>query len=429
MFKKIRKRLTWLFAASFLFFLLLFLFVLYFALTNLMEKLQFDELETYYWQQRHDLEEHQENLREEKDDDEDQENKDKKELITYDPNRMYFYYIYDSKHTLVHGDEAYEGLYNVMGSVFSKESAEKSSVHKLVWKDEHFLLLKKPIFLPNDVEGYIVLGKSVTTQYHFFKNVLFVLVGLTAVFTLVIAWLSYYLSGKAMVPIREAFEKQKKFVSDASHELRTPLSIFYSSVELIESDPDNQLSSFSEELIDDLKDESKLMEDLLTELLFLARHDQKQVSLKMEDIHLSGLLSKIGEKFARTLEDSKVVLQLDIAENVHFTGDAMRVEELVYILLDNAAQYTKEGSIHLGLQASNAGVKIVVEDTGSGILAEELPLIFDRFYRGDVARKRTGTGLGLAIAKTIVEQHHGKIEVESEQGKGTKFMVELPIRK
>jgi len=424
MFNQIRRRLTLLFAISFLLFLLLFLFALYFALTNLMEQQQYNELETYYWEQRHDFVEEQEDIVEGKKDDEFD-----RELLTYEPNRLYFYYIYDNKRNLLHGDESYKGLYEVMGSVFSEESANEASVHKLVWKNEHFLLLKKPIPLSDDRKVYMVLGKSVTTQYHFFKNVLFVLIGLIAVFTLVIAWLSYYLSGRAMVPIRESFEKQKKFVSDASHELRTPLSIFYSSVELLESDSDNQLSPFSQELIHDLKDESKLMEDLLTELLFLARHDQKQVSLKMEEIDLSELLSKIGDKFARTLKDIKIVLKLDIAENVRFIGDAIRVEELIYILLDNAAQYTNEGWIQLGLTTSGSVVQIVVEDTGSGILPEEQSLIFDRFYRGDFSRKRTGTGLGLSIAKTIVEQHQGKIDVKSEQGKGTKFTVELPIVK
>lgn len=417
MFNKIRKKLTFLYALSFMIFLLLFITVLYFTLTKVMEYQQLEELEIYYEKQLHDIWEH-----EEKDEDEDG-----RGALSYEPNRMYFYYTYTDENQLVHGDETFVGLYKEMPGIFAEEDASEDSVHKLEWQGEHFLLLKKTIQFGDDLEGYIVLGKSITAQQHFFQKVLIVFVILICLFTLLISIFSYYLAGRAMVPIKESYDKQKKFVSDASHELRTPLSIFYSSVELIESDEENVLSTFSQELIDDLKDESQLMEELLSELLFLARHDQKQVTLKMDEIDLSSLLEKISTKFTRTLGDS-VVFKSEIVSGVKFVGNGTRIEELMYILLDNAVQYTKEGCIRLQLSIVGSTVQIIVEDTGSGIHPDELALVFDRFYRGDVARKRTGTGLGLAIAKTIVEQHHGKIFVESEIGKGTVFTVELPVK-
>ena len=257
-----------------------------------------------------------------------------------------------------------------MESLFEDEQVSKASVHKIVWQGEHFLLLKKPMYVSDDVIGYIVVGQAITAQRHFFQKMVVIFIVVTAIFTVVIALLSYYLAGRAMVPIYESFEKQKKFVSDASHELRTPLSIFYSSVELMETDTDNQLSPFSKELIMDLKSESQLMESLLKELLFLARNDQKQVTFNKELIPLSAFLSKIGEKFMRTLKDT--TLRFDIEEGVQFIGDVVRMEELLYILLDNAAQHTKQGCIDLRLQRAGSFIRIEVKDSGSGIQKEQI---------------------------------------------------------
>lgn len=416
MFNKTRKKLTLLYAVTFMLFLLVILSIVYFSLQHVMERQQLEELEKYYVEQQHDLLEYKFDN-----------DRDDRKRLSFEPNRAYFYYTYDKNRALIHGDESYEGLYKVVNAVFVKEAIDQTTVHKVEWQEEHFLLLKYPVKFGDELEGYIVLGKAITGQVHFFRNVLFVFIVLTAGATLVIAMLSYYLAGRAMVPIQQSFDKQRKFVADASHELRTPLSVFYSSVELLETDPDNLLSTFSEELVQDLKTESKLMENLLKELLFLARNDQNQLSLEKNEIHFSAVLEKLGERFARTLP-KELAFQMDIAANIKLIGDATRLEELVYVLLDNAAQYTKEGHITLRLKKVGSAVQIIVQDTGVGISKTDIPLVFDRFYRGDSARKRTGTGLGLSIAKTIVEKHEGKIWVNSEEGKGTSFIVELPLK-
>lgn len=411
MFNKIRVKLTLLYAVSFLLFLLLFIFILYLALTRVIENQQLEELETYFSKEEHELFEHRDNRGD----------------ITYHPGQPYFYYVYTLDRELIHGDETYEGLYDELSEIYEEEDPLENSVHNFEWEEEHFLLLKKPVQFRDDLGGYLVVGESITDQRHFLQKVMVVFLIMTGVFIILVGVLSYYLAGRAMVPIKESFDKQKKFVSDASHELRTPLSIFYSSLELLESDEDNVLSDFSQELVHDLKDESELMENLLAKLLFLARNDQQQLVLKKEEINLSALLEKIGKKFTRTFDDNDhIVFKCEITPDIEYTGDTTRLEELVYILLDNASQYTKKGWIRLELSLKGTVVRIVVEDTGNGIAESDLPHVFDRFYRADVSRKRTGTGLGLAIAKTIVEQHQGKIDVVSEEGKGTKFTVELP---
>ena len=254
-------------------------------------------------------------------------------------------------------------------------------------------------------------------------SILFVV--LIIVFTFLIALLSYYMAKKAMIPIQVSLEKQKKFVSDASHELRTPLSVFYSSLDILESDESDHLTPFGKELIADLKDESELMKTLLEKLLFLARYDQNRLELKKENFTLSDLLNSIGSKFQRTLPES-ISLQLEIEENVELLGDSKKINELIYILLENAVQYTPQGIILLQLLKKDGKVTVLVKDTGIGISKDELPLIFDRFFRSDSARKRDGTGLGLSIADAIVKEHGGTIQVTSEVNKGTAFYIHFP---
>ncbi len=378
-----------------------------------MDYQQIEELEIYYTEQYHDFFEHM---------------YDRDRKVEFNENRMYFYYIYTKEHILVHGDENYKGLSKKVESIYQNEDGAKSSVKRLHWQDEHFLLLSKPIQNDGEFLGYIILGKSTTSQYHFFQKMILLFVVLVIFFTLLIGLLSYYMAGKAMVPIHNSLEKQKKFVSDASHELRTPLSIFYSSLDILESDESKNLSDFSKELIKDLKDETQLMKELLEKLLFLARHDQNQLEEKRESFSLTDLLLNISEKFHRTLP-KEISLKKDIQKDVVFVGDPKKIVELIYIFLENAVLYTQAGSISIKLLQTNDKIKILIEDTGIGISDEEVPLIFDRFFRSSSVRKRDGTGLGLSIAQAIVKEHGGWIEVKSEVGKGTTFCTTFPFPK
>lgn len=376
-----------------------------------MENQQMKELEDFYVKQEHDFFEHVHA---------------NKKMLSYDPNRNFFYYIYTKDGLFVHGDESYKGLKQQIEKVFKNSSPSVNLVKHFEWQEEHFLLEKKPILSNDEVVGYIIVGKSVTSQQHFFQNVRYLLIVLTCISTVLIGLLSYYLAGKAMIPIQWSFNKQKKFVSDASHELRTPLSIFYSSLEILEAEEAEHLSPLGKELIADLKDETEIMKELIDKLLFLARHDQQQVSSNKEFIPLSSLLEKVSVKFQRIMP-ADIQFSTDIQENIQLLGDASKIQELLYILLDNAIRYTNSGKITLTLLKNQDIVKITVADSGIGMSEQELPLVFERFYRSDAARQRNGTGLGLAIAKAIVEQHNGKIYATSQFGKGTTFHIEFPL--
>lgn len=412
MFNQLKKKLTLFYVICFFVFFLGFSAILYFSLIQLMEYQQLEELETYYNEQQHDFFEYL---------------YDQEKIIDYTPNRLYFYYIYTKEHSFVHADESVKGLYLEIEDKIQSEDISQRLVKKIRWEDEHFLLLSMPIQdSENTFNGYIVLGKSITSQYHFFQKMIWLFLILLIVFTVLLGIISYLMAGKTMVPIQESYEKQKKFVSDASHELRTPLSVFYSSIDLLEEDEWENLSSFGKELVTDIKEEAELMKTLIDKLLFLARFDQNRLEINKENIQLSEMLENIMDKFKRTVPES-LTFQSEIEKNVQFFGDKKSIHELIYILLENAAQYTQQGAITIRLVATNKVIQVFIEDTGIGISKDDLPLVFDRFYRGDLARKRDGTGLGLSIAKAIVEEHDGTIQVNSELGKGTSFCIEFPF--
>lgn len=412
MFNPIRRNLTILFTASFFLFLLVILILIYTLMFNAMEQQQREELEEHYSTQQHDLMEHTD---------------DENQTISYDPNRSYFYYVFNVEKEIIHGDEQFKGFFNTLKSRFP-ETLEKSRMAKIEWQQEHLLLLYKPVKSMEQPLGFIVVGQSITDQYHFFQRILWIFIIMLLIATVLLSVLSYYLAGKAMKPIEASFTKQKRFVSDASHELRTPLSIFFSSLELLESEDKEHLSPLSQEVLDDLKSEALSMKELLEDLLFLARNDQKEFSLKREHFSLTDLVLSITRKFSRILP-AAIQLNTNIEQNIQMYGDKNRIQELIYILLDNAIRYTKDGAISLSLEKAGNNMIITVQDSGVGINEKDLQRIFERFYRGDAARAGSGTGLGLSIAKSIVDLHHGTIKVKSEIGKGTIFYITFPMEK
>ncbi len=225
--------------------------------------------------------------------------------------------------------------------------------------------------------------------------------------------------------IRESNRRQSRFVSDASHELRTPISVIQGYVNLLDrwgkDDPE-----IMEEAIGALKNEADHMQELVEQLLFLARGDSGRNSLKPERFVLSDLLREVCEE-CRMIDSGHDYLYAG-EENVSCTADLAMIKQTVRILTDNAAKYSAGGSIVLKAFQGDGCVRYVAQDEGRGISAGEVTHVFDRFYRSDEARNSTtgGSGLGLSIAKWIVEAHGGVIEVLSREEFGTRFTVELP---
>lgn len=274
----------------------------------------------------------------------------------------------------------------------------------------------------------VYVGKDVTAMYNGMEKATYALAFLGAIALVIATIVGHILSGKAMIPLRQAYEKQRQFAADASHELRTPLAVVMASAELLQNDPSIQ-SPFLRQVIDDVRDEVKKMTKLVSDLLVVARSDNKALKLKPQKFNLSALIEQTARLMQPLAEQKKIDLQAASLPKVEIQADEQKIRQLVLILVDNAVKYTPDGgrvSVRY-VSAEKGRVRFAVSDTGIGIAKEDQAKVFDRFYRVDKARSREmgGNGLGLAIAQEIVHLHKGRIWIQSELGQGTTFFVEL----
>lgn len=283
-----------------------------------------------------------------------------------------------------------------------------------------------------DDEGHatqtVYVGKDVTAMYNGMEKATYALAFLGAIALVIATIVGHILSGKAMIPLRQAYEKQRQFAADASHELRTPLSVVMASAELLQNAPSIQ-SPFLRQVIDDVRDEVKKMTKLVSDLLVVARSDNKALKLKPQKFNLSALIEQTARLMQPLAEQKKIDLQAENLPKVEIQADEQKIRQLVLILVDNAVKYTPDGGrVSVRYESTEKGrVRFSVSDTGIGIAKEDQAKVFDRFYRVDKARSREmgGNGLGLAIAQEIVHLHKGRIWIQSELGQGTTFFVEL----
>ena len=226
--------------------------------------------------------------------------------------------------------------------------------------------------------------------------------------------------------IETAYQAEKRFVADASHELRAPLTAIQGNLDLLDRHPDMPEVERAESLAEVTREANRLSR-LVADLLALARADAGIV-LNRCPLDLDAVVLE-AYRTARPLAHGQQFI-LDPFEPAAVEGHEDRLKQLLLILLDNALKYTPaDGRVALGLRRHGRDVEIIVRDTGVGIPAQDLPHVFERFYRADPARSRDpgGTGLGLSIARWIVEQHEGTITLESEPGRGTTVIVRMPM--
>ncbi|WP_295157259.1 ATP-binding protein [Selenomonas sp. AE3005] len=277
----------------------------------------------------------------------------------------------------------------------------------------------------------VYVGKDVTALYNGMEKATTIMAGLGLLALIIATIVGHILSGKAMVPLKAAYEKQRQFAADASHELRTPLAVVMASAELLQNDPSIK-SPFLKQVVEDVHDEVKKMTKLVGDLLVVARSDNKALKLKPSKFDLGAVAAQTARLMQPLAEQKNIAI---IAENLPKTmihADEQKIRQLVLILVDNAVKYTPDGGkVTLEFRKAEKGkVCLAVSDTGIGIAPEDQEKVFDRFYRVDKARSREmgGNGLGLAIAQEIVELHQGTIAIDSVLGQGTTFTITLKTK-
>lgn len=275
---------------------------------------------------------------------------------------------------------------------------------------------------PDGDEYRVVVLLNVTPYFyvtHRYKSYGLLAVGILCLISILAASI---LANNAVKPLDEAYRKQKEFVSDASHELKTPLSVLLTYIEILQQQPQNAKA------LQVMKDETKNMSGLIENLLALTRLENTEKPTTQE-LNAADIIIPLAERLNTVHKDRKQPIKIICSKDIKVKMSQQHFERLLTILLDNALKYTPaDKEILIKAATGEHNVKIEIADKGIGIKSDDLPHIFERFYRADKGRNRQngGFGLGLSLALDIVQKYKGRIKVQSEFGKGTTFFINLP---
>ena len=228
--------------------------------------------------------------------------------------------------------------------------------------------------------------------------------------------------------LQRSFEEVRRFTADAAHELRTPLAAMRTEAEVALRSP--RSADRDTRVLENLLEEIERLTRLVSHLLFLSREDTGVDVGNFQPVQLDVVVRDVGDHMAVAAREKGVDLVVDLLHACEVKGEADRLRQLFFNLLDNAIKYTPPGGkVTVGGDLSNGKTSVSVSDTGIGIPAEHLPHVFDRFYRVDSSRspETDGNGLGLAICRSIAESHCGRLEIDSTFGSGTRVTLVLPI--
>ncbi len=328
----------------------------------------------------------------------------------------------------------------------------------------HMRVITKPLTLSGEVRGYVQIAQSLRTVDAAMDRLLKIMIVGGAIALIAALLLGDYLTKRALQPVdtiaqtaqqiaaaddlsrripyngppdelgqltrtfndtlerlEKLFNVQRRFVADVSHEMRTPLTTIRGNVDLI------RRFGYDEEAVAAIDGEARRMSRLVEDLLLLAKADAGRLPLENAVVELDTLVLEVYNQ-ARLFGEG-VHVKLGAMDQLQVEGDADRLKQLLLNLVSNGIKYTPEGgSVTLSVTRDERWARIDVSDTGIGIPSEDLPHIFDRFYRVDKARSRAkgGTGLGLSIAQWIAEAHGGTLRVTSALGQGSTFSVLIP---
>jgi len=232
---------------------------------------------------------------------------------------------------------------------------------------------------------------------------------------------------KAVDKLKRMDKQQKEFIGNVSHEFKTPLTAIKAYADVMAMYKDDE--SFMEEAIENISKESERLRCMVERVLSLATLEKYEFEIRKEQVNLKTLLEEISSRMMGKIRKSKLTLESDF-EDITVLGDGEGLRHIIINLIDNAIKYNQpEGTINLKSYSFKKNAYIEVSDTGIGMNSEHLSKIFEPFYRIDSNRSRStgGNGLGLALVKKFVEKQNGEIEVQSEENKGTRFIIKFPI--
>lgn len=279
--------------------------------------------------------------------------------------------------------------------------------------------------------GYMQMGRSLRDINEYLANVkLILLLGLPIAMILV-GGSSWWLAGLAMQPIYQSYKQIQQFTADAAHELRTPLAATRATVESALRTP-HTFNPEVQNILQTVERQNQRLTRLVADLLLLA-HMERRTPLRSQLCCLNDIVNDLVEELAALAIATEVTLlsNIRVYKPLYIVGDEEQLYRLVSNLIVNAIQYTLAGGkVTTILERSDHYALIKIQDTGIGIAAKEQKRIFARFYRvnSDRSRASGGSGLGLAIAQAIVQGHQGSLQVQSELGKGSTFIIRLPLR-
>lgn len=311
--------------------------------------------------------------------------------------------------------------YDLRDEEFLRELAQTVLLQpEMQGKLQHYHLLYSRI---PALGGQILVFVDVSSQEAALRSMVETGLLIAGISLLAFLGISILLARWAIAPVQKAWQQQKQFVSDASHELKTPLTVIMSNTDLLESAETAQEQSRCTRSI---QTASAQMRTLVEGLLELARADNGQIKRSFERLCISALAEEAAMLFEAPLYEQGRTLQTRIQPDVYLQGSPQYLKQLVDILLDNAGKYGIPGIVNLNLTRQGKTCLLSVANPGEPIPAEERPHLFERFYRADAARTDSGSfGLGLSIAFSVVQEHGGKIWVESNPT-GNCFFVQLP---
>lgn len=289
-------------------------------------------------------------------------------------------------------------------------------------KKWYFMLIQQNISPDISPNGKVFVLANYTPVRQNTKTYIRIALIATMIMIILAYLIGSFFATRSMKYIEKSYQLQKQFVSDAAHELRTPLAILFSYTELLE------YTKKKKEIISDIKAEIQQMNNLVDKLLSIARYENSTNIIKKEVFLINKLTLSVLKPINKLFPDHTFSL-IQPDKKIKIEADPVMIKQLLNILLDNAAKYSPENrNITIKLENSGNALKITIKDHGIGIKKEDLPHIFDRFWRAEESRHQKGLGLGLSLAREIVRLHHGTINVESTPNHGTTFEIILPIK-